>query len=707
MKLQDVRDFLLGTLRGRLILGVALVHAVLMTLFIIDLTVRQRAMLLDRQEEAATALSQSLSTSAAGWLVADDISGLQELVEAQRRYPELIFAILADKGGRILAHTDKSREGQFLLDLPPEVRQKVIIKTPGLVDVAVPAMLGGKHVGWARVGVGQKVAGMKLSKITLSGMLYAVAAIVIGSGIAWVMGRRITQRLYAVQSTINKVRAGSHEARSQISGTDEAALLAREFNAMLDSLAKRDAALSASEARFRKLFNSAAVPLCFVNREGVLVDINDRFVKTFGYTHDDVPTLAEWWQLAYPDPDYRRWVVPTWEAAVRQASQEQAEIEPIEYRVTCKNGDVRTMVISGTALEDNFLATFFDITERKQAEESLLRQSRLLETFFENTLTSLALLDRNFNFIRVNEAYARSDNRAVSDFPGHNHFEFYPSEARAVFEQVVASGQPYETFARPFVYPDRPERGVTYWDWTLVPILDEAGRVETLIFSLHNVTGRKQAEEALQKSESFLDSIVENIPDMIFVKEASELRFVKFNKAGEELLGYSREELIGKSDYDFFPRDEADLFVEKDREVLSGKNPVDIPEEIIHTVHLGRRLLHTKKIAILDKEGKPEYLLGISEDITKRKQTDEALRKSEAFVKSILETVDEGFIVVDRQYRILSANKAFCSSVRLPEGQILGQPCYKVAHHIDKPCFEAGVDCAVRRTFETGMPSFA
>ena len=78
-----------------------------------------------------------------------------------------------------------------------------------------------------------------------------------------------------------------------------------------------------------------------------------------------------------------------------------------------------------------------------------------------------------------------------------------------------------------------------------------------------------------------MDSIVENIPHMIFVKDAEELRFVRFNKAGETLLGYDRKDLLGKNDYDFFPKNEADFFTEKDREVLMGGTLVDIPEELL------------------------------------------------------------------------------------------------------------------------------
>lgn len=106
---------------------------------------------------------------------------------------------------------------------------------------------------------------------------------------------------------------------------------------------------------------------------------------------------------------------------------------------------------------------------------------------------------------------------------------------------------------------------------------------------------------------------------MIFVKEAKTLTFVRFNRAGEELVGYSQEDLLGKSDYDFFPPHEADFFTAKDRVVLQQRQVVDIPEESIKTKLNGQRILHTKKVPILGADGTPQYLLGISEDITEQK----------------------------------------------------------------------------------------
>jgi len=136
---------------------------------------------------------------------------------------------------------------------------------------------------------------------------------------------------------------------------------------------------------------------------------------------------------------------------------------------------------------------------------------------------------------------------------------------------------------------------------------------------------KKDEEETLDNSHAFIASVLENLPSMVFVKDAKDLRFIHFNQAGEELLGYSRCELLGKNDYDFFPKEEADFFTAKDREVLSSGCILNIPEESIQTRDKGPRVLHTKKIPICDAKGTPQYLLGISHDITERKEAEKQL----------------------------------------------------------------------------------
>ncbi len=151
----------------------------------------------------------------------------------------------------------------------------------------------------------------------------------------------------------------------------------------------------------------------------------------------------------------------------------------------------------------------------------------------------------------------------------------------------------------------------------------------------HDVTVRNRALRELARAEAearqsaqFLDSIVENIPNMVFVKDADALRFVRINRAAARLMGYPAADMLGKTDLDFFPREQAEFFRSKDREVLAAGVLVDIPEEPIFTGDGELRLLHTKKLPLVDEDGRPRFLLGISEDITEWKRTREELERA-------------------------------------------------------------------------------
>ena len=119
-------------------------------------------------------------------------------------------------------------------------------------------------------------------------------------------------------------------------------------------------------------------------------------------------------------------------------------------------------------------------------------------------------------------------------------------------------------------------------------------------------------------SQTFLDTVIENVPTMLFVKDGESGKFLLVNRTAEEVLGVPREALLGRSDYDFFPADQADFFATHDREVVESGELRTIDEEPLDTPHNGRRWLQTRKIAIPGEDGR-RHLLAICEDITERK----------------------------------------------------------------------------------------
>lgn len=159
-------------------------------------------------------------------------------------------------------------------------------------------------------------------------------------------------------------------------------------------------------------------------------------------------------------------------------------------------------------------------------------------------------------------------------------------------------------------------------------------RIDCVITDINEI---KKTEDVLKENDNFLNSVFENIPNMLFVKDARELRYVRFNKAGEELVGFKQSELLGKNDYDFFPIEQAEFFTLFDKAVLKDKCLIDIKEELIVTRFKGERYLHTKKIPILDQNGNPKYLLGISEDITDRKKLELELINNQKKLRAVLD----------------------------------------------------------------------
>jgi len=262
-----------------------------------------------------------------------------------------------------------------------------------------------------------------------------------------------------------------------------------------------------------------------------------------------------------------------------------------------------------------------DITERKRAEEALRESEETFRVHIENSFDIIFTLDSDGKFIFISPAWERHFGIPVSDVLGKSFVLFvHPDDIAPLIEyleRVLATGQSEASPA----YRVRHADG--RWLWFVAngtPYVNTKGERQFVGVG-RDITERKVVEETLLESKVLIDAVVENVPLMIFLKEATDLRFVVFNRAGEELLGYEREALLGKNNLDLFPPEQAAHFMTKDREVLDAETGVlDIPEESILTAKKGLRLLHTRKVCIRGADGTTKFLLGISEDITERKK---------------------------------------------------------------------------------------
>lgn len=172
----------------------------------------------------------------------------------------------------------------------------------------------------------------------------------------------------------------------------------------------------------------------------------------------------------------------------------------VEYRVRQADGGYRWVLSRGEMVRDEegsprrLVRSIADVTERKNYERHYREQSRVLDLIFRHSLDCIALLDRDFNFLRVSDSYAKACAREASAFVGRSHFELFPSDFEQEIEPFRQEKRTYSRSARPFVFPDHPEWGTTYWDIGLVPILGEDREIELFLFTLNDVTERVRSE---------------------------------------------------------------------------------------------------------------------------------------------------------------------------------------------------------------------
>ena len=259
--LKLLKRLIAGTLRRQLTAGLIGVVTVVVSLFVVDMTRRQQQAINLQQAGQAASLARSVATSSAVWVASRDFAGLQEIVDGLATYPDLRFAIVLDPTGLVLAHNESDRRGAYLTDLPQVAELKVLRQDETLIDIANPIMMGGKTIGWVRIGLGHASFQAQLTDMARDALIYVLLAIVLSSLVALWAGRYLTRRLSAIQQVADAVEAGQTAMRVDLAGDDEAARLARQFNAMLDSLVRQQDELQKYQQHLETLVEERTIAL--------------------------------------------------------------------------------------------------------------------------------------------------------------------------------------------------------------------------------------------------------------------------------------------------------------------------------------------------------------------------------------------------------------------------------------------------------------
>jgi len=486
-----------NSIRRQLMMGVVAVHAVLMTLFVFDMVERQRDFLHRQSMTQSSSLANALATNSISWILANDVAGMEEVIHSLQRYPDLRYAMLLSPNGRVLAHSDRSKVGLYVEDgvsrslLQPPATARTLVATRALIDVAVPVFAGKRHIGWARIGLGQDSVASNLEKVSRDGTLYTLAAIIIGMLFSAWLARHATRGLNRLLEVTEQTRLGRRDIRTNLSQSDEIGALGRGVDAMLD-------AVTESEEKVKLLLDSTAEGIYGSNLDGNCIFCNAAAVRLLGYSRADELLGKNMHQLTHHSyPDGRPY--PAHECRGLEAVNSGAGIH-IEDEVFWK-ADGQAMPVEYWAypvhrngMSIGSVVTFNDITDKLRAE----KQMQLSAKVFEDSCEGIIVTDAHNIIVAVNNAFTKITGYTREEVlwqnprilkSGEHGPDFYAAMWQSITKQGHWQGEIWS----------RRKNGEIYPEWlSISTVTDVRGAITHYIGWLADISERKSADERIR-----------------------------------------------------------------------------------------------------------------------------------------------------------------------------------------------------------------
>jgi len=331
-----------------------------------------------------------------------------------------------------------------------------------------------------------------------------------------------------------------------------------------------------SEFRFKAVIEASPLPFALNDAELNITYLNAAFIRTFGYTRDDIPTLSDWWPKAYPDPAYRQQITNEWLCHMDKAKQENALFEPVEAYIQCKNGEIRTVLVAAAplsqSLHDLHAITFFDITERKQFQARLERMLTEQKAVLDNDLIGIVRV-KDRKIVWANPAFEKMLGFGPGEANGTPTRQNYPSETaylglgEAAYS-VLSAGKIF----RSQIEHLRNDGRIIWVDVSGAMLATEGGES---LWCFNDITERKNAEADLEDHRRHLEELVEKRTAQLIATEARATHLLQssadglygvdqlgritfINPAACQLLGRTAEDVNGKLAHSLFHHSKPD-----------------------------------------------------------------------------------------------------------------------------------------------------